>query len=937
MTYPNVVDAGTTVGTPYTSYGYTSYGLVQLKTQRVWQSPSIVNLVTQYNYNTSNKYTLSSAVVDYGGQNLTTSYVFDYGGTGPGNVTSIKDPDLNVTGYKYDSLRRLTEIDAPLGVTTLYTYDLDSQLTSTRRADSSRGSGVYQTEVKHYWPTGDLAYVAHPDANPTAPAAGASTTVTSLPCPSNYVTCYTYDADGRVLAASEPLTATTNRVTADAYDLAGQRLCTWRGFATTASALTQVRGSTPCSWSPGSYSPTAALRYDFMAYSPNGKVTQTTDGDGNLTTMVYDGFDRLSQMILPGTTAGTAAPCHATFTAGDNCEQYGYDNNDNRFTKTNRSGQALSYSFDAMNQEYQRVVPANPNGHFSRTLTETYDLLGRRWQATADSQTLTFTFDTAGRPQSVADSILGSVRYQYDAASNRIQVTWPDGYYVTYVYDALNRVCKVKENATTTCAAIDPISSLVAQYTWDTLSRRQSIAYGNGVNSGWSYFYDSALSGITHTMGSRSVALAYARNQVNQLTTQTVSITDPTATLTPNSFLLHPSATSSTAYAPNNLNQYNTVAGISKGYDLNGNLTSDGTYAYEYDEENRLRSATGAGNSIAYDYDPLERRRAKTVNGTMTRFLSDDQEEIGEYTSTPSLLRRYINGHSIDEHLVQVEAAGTHYYFQVNHQGTTLLTSDTSATPVLTSFRYGAYGDSDSPATGAAFRYTGRRLDPETGLYYYRARYYSSTLGRFLQTDPIGSADDLNLYAYTGNDPVDATDPDGREIRLQSHPVGLGNNHSKITIIPKNQSRYRHDARFKNKLPDGRVYATIGAGPERPIPGAMGHLIAGVDRERDVKQDKLQSNEKLTLPNGMSEDAAIDALFSDEAAYRNDLDYALFPDKGKDEYNSNGFANSLLKAAGFGGYKQPPSTPGWRVLLPPGEFRKPVITVIECPNGVCAK
>src|SRR5437660_1483087 len=438
-------------------------------------------------------------------------------------------------------------------------------------------------------------------------------------------------------------------------------------------------------------------------------------------------------------------------------------------------------------------------------------------------------------------------------------------------------------------------------------------------------------------MGSRSVALAYARNQVNQLTTQTVSITDPTATLTPNSFLLHPSATSSTAYAPNNLNQYNTVAGISKGYDLNGNLTSDGTYAYEYDEENRLRSATGAGNSIAYDYDPLERRRAKTVNGTMTRFLSDDQEEIGEYTSTPSLLRRYINGHSIDEHLVQVEAAGTHYYFQVNHQGTTLLTSDTSATPVLTSFRYGAYGDSDSPATGAAFRYTGRRLDPETGLYYYRARYYSSTLGRFLQTDPIGSADDLNLYAYTGNDPVDATDPDGREIRLQSHPVGLGNNHSKITIIPKNQSRYRHDARFKNKLPDGRVYATIGAGPERPIPGAMGHLIAGVDRERDVKQDKLQSNEKLTLPNGMSEDAAIDALFSDEAAYRNDLDYALFPDKGKDEYNSNGFANSLLKAAGFGGYKQPPSTPGWRVLLPPGEFRKPVITVIECPNGVCAK
>lgn len=538
-------------------------------------------------------------------------------------------------------------------------------------------------------------------------------------------------------------------------------------------------------------------------YTGNGQIATITNARGYRTTFEYDGFDRLVKRRYPD-------PSNTHQSSATDYEQLTFDAYGRLAQERKRSGDSFAYTYDNLGRITLRDAPSTqPDVSFG------YDLLGRTTSTSQPGNALTMTHDALSRVTAVTSSVLGSVSYQYDSGGRRTRLTYPDGFFVTYSYNNAGEPMGIYENG----------STMLVTFGYDNLGRRASLTRGNGVVTSYAFDAMSRLSTLAQNADGSSfdTTFGFSYNPSSQIVART---------RTNGAFDWVPPGSDTDAYTANGLDQYTSAAGVTPGYDTRGNLTSDGTETYGYDFDNRMISATGG---VSLSYDPVARLHEVTGAAT-TRFLYDDHDVIAEYDTTGTVLRRYVHGPGLDEPLVWYEGSGTsdERYLMADERGSVIgVTNESGAVTGVN--RYDAYGVPGSGNDGR-FQYTGQMWLDDVDLYHYKARVYDPELGRFLQTDPIGTAGGMNVYAYAAGDPVNATDPSGLDyycINTRARLIGYGEGGADNIFI------YAYDVDCFGSPEDvdefvGMATSTGAGGPQSQAPigpcwnGEQGNWLDGV-------------------------------------------------------------------------------------------------------------
>jgi RHS repeat-associated protein len=713
-----------------------------------------------------------------------------------GNLTATTDELLHTTNFAYDANQNLSattaHLDASTPVTTSYTYNGFGEPLTVTDPLGNVATNTYDTN-------GNLLTVTTP-----APAAGVAASVTQ----------FAYDSKGQITQITDPLNHVTtlayypsglihtitdaqNNITSYEYDLRGNRT----------AVVDALQNRTTFTYDAGNrltgitYPDTTSVSF---AYDSRGRRTSATDQNGKVTSYAYDDADRLVSVtdaaqhvthyaydLENNLLSITDAAQHTTSFVYDAfgrvtqtafpsslTENYVYDAVGNLTSKVDRKNQTILYLYDALNRLSHKGYPDATGVDY------VYDLVGKIKQVTDPTGTYGFAYDNMGRligtttQYSFLPGITYTNAYGYDAASNRASFTAPDGSTNTYAYDTLDRLTTLT-------------NSLTGQFgfSYDSLNRRTALNRPNGVNTTYGYDSLSRLLNVLHRVGTvtldgagytydnagnRTAKTNYLNNITENYTYdplyQLTQVTQGTTTTESYSYDAVGNRLSSlgmSPYAYNSSNELTSTPSAIYAYDGNGNTVTkadaSGTTTYNWNFENRLTSVVlpGSGGTVTFRYDPLGRRIQKSSSNATINYLYDGANGIQEVDVSGALLAHYTQGVGIDEPLAEQRSGTPGYYEQDGLRSVTSLSNFTAK--LINSYAYDSFGnirDSTNALTNP-FKYTGREHESETGLQYYRARYYDSSIGRFLSEDPMGFKAGFNFYDYVGNDPIRYGDPLG--------------------------------------------------------------------------------------------------------------------------------------------------------------------------------
>ena len=725
-----------------------------------------------------------------GGRN-TQSFTLD----ASGNRLSATDANGNTISYTYDSNGNiLTKTDAvgtwtytyngfsevlttkdPLGNTTTNVYDSNGNLTSTTTPSPDGGSTPGSKTSFTYDTKGELTTITDPLSNSTTLTYFSTGLINTIKDVQRNVTTYGYDARGNRTSVKDAL----NKTTAFTYD-----------------SMNRLKKIT--------YPDNSTTQF---AYDTRGRRTSVTDANNKTTSYTYDDADRLTQVTDPANsitayaydtesnlTGITDALTRATTFNYDSLgrvtkttfpsyfiETYGYDNVGNLTSKTDRNGNTVTYTYDQLNRLKAKYYPD------STSVTYSYDNDSRLTQVQDPTGTYQMAYDNMGRVKQTTTNYTFlttktfTVSYGFDAGSNRTSMTDPENGATSYSYDSLNRL--------TTLAPPSAFGSGSFGFSYDALSRRTQLTRPNSVSTSYTYDSLSRLLSVTHAKHSTTLdGASYTMDAAGNRTSRTPL---PSGTATNYSYdaiyeLLTATQGSTTTesysydvvgnrlsslgvspYSYNTSNELTAKPGVTYTYDSNGNtltkVVSSNTTTYAWDYENRLTSVMlpSSGGTVSFKHDPFGRRIEKISPTTTSIFAYDGNNLVEETNSSGAVVARYTQGTNIDEPLAMLRSAATSYYEADGLGSVTSLTNSAGATGQT--YTYDSFGKvtASSGSLVNPFQYTGRELDSETGLYYYRARYYDSQVGKFISEDPLRFGADVNFYAYVRNDPINLIDPLG--------------------------------------------------------------------------------------------------------------------------------------------------------------------------------